>query len=295
MSSSVNSSLGQRLHAARIAGNLSIEDVCARLKLPVEIIIAMEADDHARLGAAVFARGRLGNYARLVGVPMVAVDAVFARLTHELPALVTARSTSRLERVVQRSTRQGVYVVLTAMIFVVPLVWIANGNRLPNAPASLTALDVPSDAGRPARKPAWPAVDQRNEQTVVASMAPFPGYRSGAPEALSATMPTTAPQLDKIVGSVAVPVADAPLQLHFSAASWVEIVSRDGRNLEHGMITAGSDLSYPRGSAALVTIGNADAVQASRGGQAIDLVPFRRANGVRFTLSSDGSPAPAGD
>ena len=294
-SPSANSSLGQRLQAARVAQNLSIEDVCARLKLPIEIVSAMETDDHERLGAAVFARGRLGNYARLVDVPMVAVDAVFARLTRELPALVTARSTSRLERVAQRSARQGIYVVLTAVIFVVPLVWIANGNRLPDAPASLTALDTPTDAAHASQPVAAPVVDPHNEQPVVASMAPFPGYRSTAPEAVAATSMATTSAPISPPGLAPTLALSGPLHLHFSADSWVDVVSPDGRSLEHGMIAAGSDRSYPQGSAAQVTIGNADAVQVLRGGQVIDLAPFRRANVVRFTLSSDGSPAPAGN
>ncbi len=293
VSTTVDSSLGQRLHAARIAQNLSIEDVCGRLKLPVEVVAAMEADDHARLGAAVFARGRLGNYARLVGVPMVAVDAVFARLTRELPALVTARSTSRLERVAQRSARQGVYVVLTAVIFVVPLVWIANGNRLPDAPASLTALDTPLDAKRPASATAVPVGDQRNEQPVVASMAPFPGYRSSTAD-LAAPIPGTA-RLPGVAADTAQSTAvQGPLSLHFNADTRVDVIASDGHSLEHGIIAAGSDRSYPQGSTVQATIGADDALQALRNGRAIDLAPFRRANVVRFTLSSDGSPAPAG-
>jgi cytoskeleton protein RodZ len=289
-----NSSLGQRLRAARTAQDLSVEDVCARLKLSAEVISAMEADDHARLGAAVFARGRLGNYARLVGVPMVAVDAVFARLTRELPALVTARSTSRLERVAQRSARQGVYVVLTAVIFVVPLVWIANGNHLPDAPASLTALDVPPAASHATGRAPTPAVEH-NEPPVVASMAPFPGYRSTAPEARAAS--GAAPESVIRTGASAPPAAasGSALHLHFSADSWVEVKGKDGRSLEHGMIAAGSDRSYATDTLAQVTIGNADAVQVLRDGHTVDLAPFRRANIVRFTLSSDGSPAPTGD
>lgn len=286
VSTTVDSSLGQRLYAARIAQNLSIEDVCARLKLPVEVIAAMEADDHARLGAAVFARGRLGNYARLVGVPMAAVDAVFARLTRELPALVTARSTSRLERVAQRSARQGVYVVLTAVIFVVPLVWIANGNRLPDAPASLTALDAPLDAKRPAG-------DQRNEQPVVASMAPFPGYHSTTADPAAPISDT--PRLPGVAADRAQSSAvQGPLSLHFNADTRVDVIASDGRSLEHGIIAAGSERSYPQGSTVQATIAADDALQALRDGRPIDLAPFRRANVVRFRLSSDGSPAPAG-
>lgn len=287
-----SASLGQRLRAERLALGFSVEDVCARLKLPADVVVAMEADDYSRLGAAVFARGRLGNYARLVGVPMAAVDAVLARLTRELPALVTTHSTSRLERVVQRSARQGVYVVLTAVIFVVPVVWIANGNRLPDAPAALTALDVPPDTGHAVdgTHQAVPAVDQRNEPPLVASMAPFPGYRSTAPEDLA----TTSAGSGMAKGEPIVSAVDAgsPLKLHFVADSWIDVLSTDGRSIERGRISAGSDRSYPPGSVGQIAIGNADAVRVQRAGRTLDLAPFQRANRVRFALSSDGSLAP---
>jgi len=293
-----NPSLGQRLHNARIALGFSMEEVCTRLKLPVEVIVAMEEDDHARLGAAVFARGRLGNYARLVGVPMVAVDAVLARLTRELPALVTTRSTSRLERVVQRSARQGIYVVLTAVIFVVPVIWIANGNRLPDSPAALTApaltsLDVPPDTSQAvdSTHSAAPTIDQHNEPPLVASMAPFPGYRSTAPEALAMTAPINV--IAQTNPAVSAASSGSPLHLHFVADSWIDVLTSDGRSLEHGRIAAGSDRSYPQGSAGQITIGNAAAVRIQRAGRTLDLTPFRRADRLRFTLSSDGSPVPA--
>lgn len=300
-----DSTLGQRLRTARVAQGLSIEDVCERLKLPAGIVDAMEADDHERLGAAVFARGRLGNYARLVGVPMVAVDAVFARLTRELPALITARSVSRVDRLTQRFARQGVYIALTAIIFVVPVVWIANGNRLPDAPAALnapalTALDAPSGSNHAVDVPAASIPDQRkedqhneNEVPVVASMAPFPGYRSPAAQTVAVAAPSQNP-VGQTAGNTGIPAgsgSDGTLHLHFSADSWVDVVGNDGRSLYHGMIRAGSDSSYPAGIAARVTIGNAAAVQASRNGQVLDLAPFLQAKSLHFTLSSDGSPA----
>jgi cytoskeleton protein RodZ len=50
---------GQRLRAAREAAGLSLHDVAGRLKMPVRIIEALEAEDWARIGAPVFVRGQL--------------------------------------------------------------------------------------------------------------------------------------------------------------------------------------------------------------------------------------------
>jgi cytoskeletal protein RodZ len=63
------SSPGARLRAAREARGLSIEDVAERLRLNAALVLAMEQDRLALLGAPVFARGHLRNYALLVGAP----------------------------------------------------------------------------------------------------------------------------------------------------------------------------------------------------------------------------------
>ena len=60
---------GARLRAAREARGLSIEEVAERLRLNAALVLAMEQDRFALLGAPVFARGHLRNYAALVGVP----------------------------------------------------------------------------------------------------------------------------------------------------------------------------------------------------------------------------------
>ena len=61
------SSPGARLRAAREARGLSIEELADRLRLNAALVLAMEQDRFALLGAPVFARGHLRNYAALVG------------------------------------------------------------------------------------------------------------------------------------------------------------------------------------------------------------------------------------
>jgi len=59
---------GARLRAAREARGMSIEEAAERLKLSGALVLAMEQDRTALLGAPVFARGHLRNYAALLGV-----------------------------------------------------------------------------------------------------------------------------------------------------------------------------------------------------------------------------------
>lgn len=69
MSAGRAASAGMRLRAAREALGLSIEDAADRLRLNAALVLAMEENRFALLGAPVFARGHLRNYALLLGVP----------------------------------------------------------------------------------------------------------------------------------------------------------------------------------------------------------------------------------
>jgi len=60
---------GARLRIAREGRGLSIEEVAERLRLNAALVLALEEDRLALLGAPVFAKGHLRNYALLVGVP----------------------------------------------------------------------------------------------------------------------------------------------------------------------------------------------------------------------------------
>jgi len=68
---------GARLRAVREGKGLSIEEVADRLRLSEALVLAMEEDRFGLLGAPVFARGHLRNYAILIGAPEREVMADF--------------------------------------------------------------------------------------------------------------------------------------------------------------------------------------------------------------------------
>ncbi len=64
---------GERLRAARLAGGFDLAKIASELHLTSAVVSALEADDYAEIGARVFVRGYLRNYARIVGMPVESI------------------------------------------------------------------------------------------------------------------------------------------------------------------------------------------------------------------------------
>jgi cytoskeleton protein RodZ len=278
--------IGMRLRAARTQAGLSVEQAGQQLRLPVAIIEAMEREDWARLGAPIYVRSYLGSYLRLVGLPGTLAERVAT--TKPAPALVTMASRSRMRRTFDRSVRNLVYLVMTAVL-VVPVVLVARhyqaAERAPSLTLDTDPASLPPAVAEPAApgtapealvaapatpaEPAAPAANDAGPDPVMASMAPF---QKQAPA-----------------------VADAAdgLLLRFTGQSWIDVTDASGARVERGLVDAGAERRYAPGQVAHITLGNAEAVQVLHGGEPVDLAPYRAANVARFTVSSSGEPAPA--
>ena len=251
---------GRRLRQAREAAGLTQADVAARLKMPVRVVQSLEDEDWGRLGAPVFVRGQLRSYSRLLGLttaPMVAASGV---APVEPPVLTPRTYTPPLRRFAEQAARRLVYIVITAAI-AVP-VWLATRPHLGTIAHDAAPLDVPAMGGAPS-----PAPVRSSPRPLVASIAALP--------AQAETVPT--------------------LALRLQGDSWVEVTGPHGAVVEQGLLHAGAQRAWPADEIGRVVLGDASAVQVLRNGQPLDLAAFRRANVARFTVSSDGSLAPAAD
>jgi len=253
---------GQRLRAAREAAGLSVSDVAGRLRMPMHIVDALEAEDWARIGAPVFVRGQLRSYSRLLGLPTEPVQVASGVAPIEPTRLVPRTRTPPMRRLADQVGGRLVYIVITALI-ILP-VWVATRSHLNAVDETAAPLDVPADklakAPLPAAKPA-----PREPSTVVASMVPQ--RQPAAPE----------------------------LALRFDGDSWMQVTGPDGRTVEEALMRAGDTRTFPAANVGRVVLGNAGAVEVQRDGQVQDLAPFRRASVARFTVSSDGSLAPVSE
>jgi cytoskeleton protein RodZ len=260
--------VGRRLREAREAAGLGLAEVSSRLKMPLRVVQSLEDEDWARLGAPVYVRGQLRSYARLLGIDAAPVEEAAGVSVVEPPVLTPRTYTSPLQRFVEHAARRAVYIVMTIAI-AIP-VWLATRPHMELAAGDAAPLDAPAS---PQASPAAPRTPRRAQ----------PAASGDGPHPLVASLASLPPR-------------EAPaLALQFEGDSWAQVVAPDGRILEAALLHAGDRRAYDAGEVGGVVLGNAGAVRVSTGGRAADLAPYLRANVARFTVSSDGSLAPAAD
>jgi cytoskeleton protein RodZ len=254
---------GDQLRIAREAAGLDQAEVAARLKMPVRVVRSLEEEDWSRLGAPVFVRGQLRSYARLLGIDAEPVVEA-AEVGPVAPPQLTPRTfTPPLQRFAEQAARRLVYIVMTVAI-AIP-VWLATRPQADLVAHDAAPLDMPAAAGNPR-----PVAEPRQQpddgpHTLVASLAPMPQRQAPG------------------------------LVLRFEGDSWMQVADAEGRTLEQALVRAGEKRSYEAGEVASVVLGNGSAVDVRSQGKLQDLAPYMRANVARFTVSSDGSLAPAAD
>ncbi|MCI1709764.1 MAG: helix-turn-helix domain-containing protein [Chiayiivirga sp.] len=284
--------LGLRLRRAREARKLSVGEAAEKLRLKSATIEALEREDFDALGAPVYVRGYFSSYARLLDVPAVLVDGLFTQRAAPPPQLHTTARVSHSRYLFDRYAKRAVYVVLTASI-VVPTIYLATMGRLPSHGASLTPLDAPNLTIPLQVATTEPASDAAAADDVG---PPAPLARAGDSPVMAGLGPFLPSQFQPQSATPPVAPIAAPsgLSLHLNGDSWVEVLDAEGRRIEHGILRAGETRDFAPGTAVRVSLGNAEAVEVRVNGSVTDIAAYRRANVARFTVSSDGSLAPAG-
>lgn len=283
--------IGMRLRRGREQAGLTIEQVGQQLRLPVAIVQAMEADDWARLGAPVYVRSYLGSYLRLVDLPATLAEQ--AAQTKPAPALVAMSSSSRLRHALNRSVRNGVYLVMTGLL-VVPVYFAARHYQDKDRPEVLT-LETSADMveAQALAASAPPVAPADAGATLVAAASEVGAGQPADPLPPPAAEPDHPPVMASMSPFPSTAAPSAGLVLRFKGESWVDVVDARGARIERGLVEAGAERRYAAGQVARITLGNSEAVDVSLAGKALDLAPFRTANVARFTVSSDGQTAPA--
>lgn len=282
---------GLRLRRAREAAGLSTAEIATRLRLRGGLVEAIEREDLAALGAAVFARGYIDSYANLVGLPKGLADELLPReqAVYVPPPTQGITRHSRQRLWLDRLARRLVYVALTASI-VIPVILLATREPLPDSEGLLAPLEIRPELAAQSVEGAPAAVvplreevgPHQPEQAVLASFTPY--Y-------LSNRVPPAAP-----VSPAPIPASPiAGLVLELDGESWIEVVDADGTRLVHDLLRAGTRRSFEAGTVDRVLIGNAAAVKVHLDGELIDIAPFQRANVARFAVSSAGLVSTSGE
>ena len=273
--SELPSSPGARLKREREASGLTEQQAAEALNLDPTVIMVLEANDFAALGAPVFAKGHLRRYASMLGLAEDEILGAYERSKQHIeePTLVPK---ARLEMVPVRSKPRWPWVVGGSVAFVVAALVLAyvseNGLPWTGSPAGDGESTV--DVAEPSLTPA-PAASTDAPDIQVAEAPPAPGAAAPAPDqAAATTVPATAP-------------GQVTLQLRFAADSWVEIFDGSGKAVLYDLGKAGSERTITGAPPLSVTLGNAPAVTISVNGRAVPR-PAAQGTLARFSVGADG-------
>ena len=264
---------GARLRREREARGLTQQQAAEQLTLDISVIVALEANDFASLGAPVFAKGHLRRYAALLDLPQDDLLGGYERSQGQ-PEQPTLVPRSRFEMAPVRGPSRWPYIVggAVAVLLAAGLVAYvgANGWRLPwghadkaQAAVSTATLQAPATQGATTLTP-----------------PPQAGTAQGTPAATAAGA----------VPATALPAGHVSLQLHFTTDSWVEIYDGTGKAVLYDLGKSGTDRAVTAVAPLSVTIGNAPAVRVAVNGRALTPPPLPAGQTVaRFSVGPDGT------
>jgi cytoskeleton protein RodZ len=285
--------LGQILRSARIAQDLSIEQLATELRIEAPQLTALEENRFEKIGVPVFVKGYLRQYGQRLGVDYRDLLALYYKQTKLEDVRVQPSPTIRL-RDERQITVWVVAGVVLAVIVAGLAVWWVRGGRIDFASTTASVTSAVSPAAAPAVAPvpvpqaapraapvAEPVVAPAAElptADVVTDVAQAPPADALAAEVAPATVTAT-------VTSTATAAITIPLEVTFDEESWAEVTDARGERLFYGLGAAGQRATLRGEPPFAIVLGNAGAVRLLVDGETYAIpTPGRQGSTVRFSV-----------
>lgn len=258
---------GRALAEARKRKSLSVTDVALQLRLSVSQVEALEADAYDRLPGAVFVRGFVRNYARLVDLD---ADELVAGLDLErlnLSAMVFVQRSSNIPLSETKKIRRLVYLavlllLIVVVVFVDPLI-----SALPVVVVSKPVAQAVPDM---MAVPKQAAVTLEKNQFVS--------------DPVTQALQSPAPAAGQTVAVDGLISGRGELHFVINIESWVEVRDAGNRILLSQLNPSGVKHHVKGRPPFSLVIGNARGVQLTYNGKLVDLAPHTRFAVARLTL-----------
>jgi cytoskeleton protein RodZ len=266
-------SLGEMLRSARVAHDLTIEQISTELRIEAKQLKALEDNRFAEIGVPVFIKGYLRQYGQRLGLDVRDLLAAYYRQTDLSDVQVQPSRVIKL-----RDTRQITKWLLAAIVLVTVVVglavwWWSGGDftaplRSPGASDDSPAAPPAASAASPDAAPAAP---ERAEQA--APIADPDPAAERAEEGAESPAANPVP-LDRTI----------PLEFTFDADSWTEVTDASGERLLFGLSAAGRQVTVRGVPPVQIVLGNANAVRLVVDGEEFP-IPTRPAGDLaRFSV-----------
>lgn len=236
----------------------------------------MEAGEFQRLPGAVFVRGFIRNYARLVKLdPEPLVAQAEQRLPAPPPAEPEAASPADIPFPSGREFRWQKY-ALGALVIVAALVAFEFYGSSSDTTSESTVKSRPAVAPQSAADTAVAPAASGAAQAVATSEAEAKPPATAAAQA-AAPAAATAANAERKPG-------EHQVRLVFEKESWVEIRDRSGRRIFSQLNRAGTTQLVTGPPPLTLVVGNASGVRLTLNDNPVDLAPHTNVNVARLTL-----------
>ncbi|HUQ53075.1 MAG TPA: RodZ domain-containing protein [Gammaproteobacteria bacterium] len=302
--------LGEMLRGARLAHDLTVEQLSTELRIEARQLNALEENRFEQIGVPVFVKGYLKQYGQRLGLDVRELLALYYKQTTLADVQVQPSRTIKLHDDRQITTWVLAAVVLL-LVAVGLAVWWWNGgsfSALPltrSAPApAVSATPSSAEAAAPQRR----SVEQPAAPTPTSTPPPA-APTSTPPAAAAALAETPAPAADAAAASdvdsaaesepafVAPsddgdeePTADVdaiPLELTFDQESWAEVTDARGERLLYGLSAAGRRVAVGGVPPFAIVLGNASVVRLTVDGAPYPIPTTRREGDPSARFSVD--------
>lgn len=276
-------SIGRTLKACREGKNISVNDIASKMYLDVRIINAIEEDNFSSLSDAIYVRGYIRSYSKLLGADADGLVKLYEQHGGNfepeiIPEIRHPSQTSSSDKPVKAFT----YLIALTLVVLVIAWWQSNfviNTPVDNTTSITSALSVqpvtPDIAELTTPQPSYTSTDTSSVNNQILNTAETLTVVTPLPEqgATTSAQPTvyqtTGPDL---------------IVLKLTADSWIEIVDATNTKVFFNLGRPG-DVYNVRGKAPFnVLLGFAQAVNIEYNGNPFNAAPFSRAGVARFTL-----------
>ncbi len=269
---------GAQLAAARESRGMSVADVAHQLKLSTWQVEALESGDYRRLPGAVFVRGFIRNYARLVKLDFTLLLANSEHdLPHSAPAAPEKPPYADIPFPTERKVNWHIYAVPALAVLTGLVIFEFYYDDAQEVTVKTRPVELPAPQVVVETSPAAPII--------APSVTPAPAPVTEEPPAR--TLPKVSQRAPEAITAASVS-APAPgeqvVRLRFARQSWVEIRDRNGRKIFSQMNSAGSEQVVSGLPPLSLIVGNANGVQLIHNQQPVNLGPYTKVDVARLTL-----------
>ena len=272
----------RQLTAARESCGLSVVDVARQLKLSPWQVEALEAGDYRRLPGAVFVRGFIRNYARLVKLdPAPLLSSAEQQLPHAAQPAPQMPPSANIPFPTGRELRWQKYAIVVLLLLVPVVIFEFYRDDAPEVTVKSRQVALPTPQVVAAEKV---AAASAAPQVSAAGDATAKSARSGSSAARAEKTAPEKSMLSARLANVEHKPGEHLVRFRFEQESWVEIRDRNGRRIFSQLNPAGTQQSVSGQPPLSLVVGNATGVRLMHNDQPVDLAPHTKVDVARLTL-----------